>query len=126
MDKVQLTKRLLPDQYWLRYCNEDGYVRNISLSACANSFRLMTKGAYETEDDDLRCVGWRYEEDGCLCYELFYIGHLVLFVPLQPSLPERLGYMLQRKDVREAHREKIMEFEKALNCGGWKTVSREG
>ena len=124
MNKVQLSKELFPDQYWIRYRNEDGYCRNISLSACANSFRLVTNGAY-ADDDGMRCVGWRYEEDGDLCYELFSIGHLVLTISLTPSLIERVCCLVQGKDVQEVHREKIMAFEAALNRGGWKTICKK-
>lgn len=123
MVKVRLNKNHFPDKYWLRYCNDAGLVKQVNLTGCANSFRLATDNAYDT-GDGMQCVGWRYEEDGCLCYELFCIGHLQLSVPLHPSLTDRVKYLLQGKKADEAYQEKLKAFEKALNKGGWKTVEK--
>lgn len=123
MDKLRMHKRYFPDRYWLRYTNEAGVLKNVNLSGCANSFKLATNNAYDT-GDGMKCVGWRYEEDGCLCYELFCIGHLQLSIPLQPGLADRIKYLLLGKKADEAYREKLEAFERALNQGGWKTVGK--
>lgn len=123
MVRVKLNKHFFPDQHWLKYTNDAGVVKQVSLAGCANSFRLATKNAYDTVDG-LQSVGWRYREGGCLCYELFCIGHLQLCVPLQPSLMDRLAYLLQGKNPAEAYQEKLEAFEKALNKGGWKTIEK--
>lgn len=121
MVKVKLSRHLLPDRYWLRYTDDAGVVKQVSLTACANSFKLATNNAYDI-GDGLQGVGWRYEEGGSLCYELFCVGHLQLSIPLQPSLMDRLVYLLQGKRADEAYRHKLEAFELALNKGGWKTV----
>ena len=123
MVKVKLNKRYFPDKYWLRYVNESGVTKQVNLSACANSFSLATGSAYDT-GDGLRSVGWRYEADGCLCYELFCVGPLQLYLPLQPGLMDRVRYLLQGKHPQEGYREKLEAFEQALNRGGWKTVEK--
>lgn len=123
MVKVRLNKNHFPDKYWLKYCNDAGIVKKISLTGCANSFKLATGDTYDT-GDGLKGVGWRYEENGCLCYELFCIGHLQLSVPLRPSMTDRIGLLLRGKNAQEGYREKLEAFEKALNLGGWKTVPK--
>ena len=123
MVKVKLDKKSFPDRYWLKYVSEAGAVKQVSLAGCANSFKLATNHAYDTQDG-LQCVGWRYEEDGCLCYELFCVGHLQLYIPLQPGMMERLLYLLQGRKPDEAHRKKLEAFELALNENGWKTVEK--
>ena len=74
----------------------------------------------------MRVVGYRYEENGCLCYELYTIGHVVLYVPLKMGILRRIGYLLRGTKPKEAHREYLLRFETALNAGGWKTVERDG
>ena len=76
-------------------------------------------------EDGLRAVGWRYEQKGMLCYELFNVGHTVVCASLKPSLVQTLGYVLSGKKPEEAHKGFLASFEEALNRGGWKTVERE-
>ena len=123
MDKVKLTKKCYPDGGWLTYVNNNGVPKQVSLMSCANSFKLHTKDSHRT-DDGLQPVGWRYTQDGCLCYELFCVGHVQLCCPLRPSLLQKLLYLLQGKDPDAAHRLQREAFEQALNSGGWKTVMK--
>lgn len=120
--KISLSKRTLPDQYWLVYINNDGIKKHVALSGCACCFEKIT--GY-VSSDGLRAVGWRYEEAGELCYELFNVGHTVLFAPIKPSLIQTIGYLLSSKKPEDAHKEFLASFEEALNRGGWKTVNRE-
>lgn len=112
----------MPDNYWVAYVNEDGEKSRIGLSSCANSFRYST--GY-TSEDTLKVVGWRYEENGELCYELFNVGHTVFYVPLRPSIFLLLACFLSGKNLEETHRTKLYAFEKSLNQGGWKTIERK-
>ena len=123
MTRIPLSKKILPDKYWLVYVNENGDRKHIDLSGCAGSFARNT--GYVSEDG-LRAVGWRYEEQDQVCYELFNVGHTVVFAPKKPGLVQTLGYMLSGKKPEEAHEALIASFEAALNRGGWKTVEREG
>ena len=123
MIRIPLSKKILPDKYWLVYVNENGDRKHIDLSGCASSFARNT--GYVSEDG-LRAVGWRYEEQGQVCYELFNVGHTVVFAPRKPGLVQTLGYMLSGKKPEEAQEALIASFEEALNRGGWKTVEREG
>lgn len=123
MVKIKIDKKHFPDRYWLKYTNEAGVLKQVSLSGCANSFRLATNNAFDT-DDGLQGVGWRYEEEGNLCYELFCVGHLQLYTPLKPGLLDAVLYFLQGKKTGEAHQRKLEAFEQALNKGGWKTVPK--
>lgn len=123
MAKVKMSKHYYPDRHWLRYVDENGMVKQVSLSGCANSFRLATGNAYDT-GDGLRSVGWRYEENGCLVYEMFSVGHLQLYMSLQPGLVDRLCCLLRGQKVQEVYRDKLEAFERALNAGGWKTVEK--
>lgn len=120
---VKINKKSFPDRYWLRYVTESGASKQVSLSSCANSFRLATNNQYDT-GDGLQCVGWRYEEEGKLCYELFCVGHAQFYIPLQPGLKDKLVYLLQGKNIQEAHQCKLEAFELALNQYGWKTVPK--
>ena len=122
MIRIPFTAKNLPDKHWLVFMNEDGSKKHVYLSGCAGTFELQT--GYVSEDG-LRAVGWHYEEQGMLCYELFNVGHLVLFAPLKPNLVQTLGYMLSGKKPEEAHKAFLASFEEALNRGGWKTVARE-
>jgi hypothetical protein len=124
MDRVRLSAGMTPDSYWLRFYREDGTQSCISLEGCANSFALVTQNRYASEDG-LRCVGWRYEEDGCLCYELFCVGHVVLYMPLKPDVFNCIRYLLRGNKPQEAHEEALKTFESALNRGGWKTVVKD-
>ena len=121
MTRIPLSKKILPDKYWLVYVNENGDRKHIDLSGCAGSFARNT--GYVSEDG-LRAVGWRYEEQGQVCYELFNVGHTVVFAPRKPGLVQTLGYMLSGKKPEEAQEALIASFEEALNRGGWKTVER--
>ena len=69
-------------------------------------------------------MGWRYEEGGQLCYELFNVGHLTLCTPLRPGALQQLRWRLQGKDPAAEHRKTLEAFEKALNAGGWMTLPR--
>ena len=122
MQRIRITKNTMPDRHWLVYVNEDGDRKHIDLSGCANNFSHAT--GYVSEDD-LRTVGWRYEENGLLCYELFNVGHTVLFAPVKPGLFHILRYRLSGRNPDEAHRDFLSSFEAALNRGGWKTVERK-
>lgn len=122
MQRIRITKNTLPDKYWLVYYNENGTLKHMDLSGCAGSFERVT--GYVSEDG-LRAVGWRYEEDGMLCYELFNIGHTVMYAPVRPGVMQMMGYLLRGKNPGEAHRVFLGEFEAALNRGGWKTVERK-
>lgn len=122
MVRIPLSKRTLPDKHWLVYVNEAGEKKHVDLSGCAGSFERNT--GYVSQDG-LRAVGWRYEEQGQVCYELFNVGHTVLYVPKKPGLVQTLGYMLSGKKPEEAHGEFLASFEAALNRGGWKIVERE-
>ena len=82
-EKIPLKKQFYPDQYWLRYVDDESEKKTVSLSACANSFKLVPQGRYAS-DDGLKCVGWRYEEAGQLCFELFSAGHVVFTTTLYP------------------------------------------
>ena len=123
MIRVKINKKSFSDRYWLRYVTESGGSKQVSLPSCANSFRLATENRYDT-GDGLQCVGWRYEKDGDLCYELFCVGHVQLYMSLQPSLKDVLLYLLKGKKINEAHQRKLEAFELALNERGWKTVEK--
>lgn len=122
MVRIPLSKRTLPDKYWLIYTVDRKEKKHINLSGCAGNFELIT--GY-VSSDELRAVGWRYEEQGQLCYELFNVGHTVLYAPTRPNPIQTLIYMLSGKRPEEAHRDFLDSFEHALNLGGWKTVKRE-
>lgn len=122
MVRLPISPRTLPDKYWLFYTNDGGEEKYVDLAGCAGNFAKIT--GYVSADC-LRAVGWRYEEQGQLCYELFNAGHLVLFAPLKPSLFQILKYRLSGRKPDEAHRDFLSSFEAALNQGGWKTVERE-
>lgn len=122
MVRIPLSNKNLPDKHWFVYLNEDGSKKHVDLSGCAGSFERNT--GYVSEDG-LRAVGWRYEEKGQLCYELFNVGHTVVCAPVKPGLMQTLGYLLSGKKAEEAHRAFLASFEEALNRGGWKTVARE-
>ena len=122
MNRIRLTKANYPDAHWLRYCNEDWIVKHVGLSSCANSFSLTA--ACDSPNDGKQCIGWHYEENGCFCYELFTVGHLVLFASLKPGLLDYFFSLFRGKSAQELRRERIDCFEQALNQGGWKTIPR--
>ena len=124
MKKIPLKKQCYPDNYWIRYTNAEGEKKTISLSSCANSFKLVTKDAYAS-GDGMKCVGWRYEEGGELCFELFSAGHVVFSTTLYPSPIDSLICLVKGLETEEYRRYKAMEFERALNRGGWKTLYKE-
>ena len=123
MFRIRLTRANFPDAYWLRYRNEDGIIKHVSLSSCANNFRLTEENEISS-DEQLRCVGWRYEDNGCLCYELFCVGHLVLFTSLRPGVVDQICGLLSRKKAEDIRRETALNFENALNQSGWKTLEK--
>lgn len=122
MVRIPMSSKNLPDKHWLMYINDSGEKKHVDLSGCAGSFEHKT--GYVSQDG-LRAVGWRYEEKGQLCYELFNVGHTVIYAPVKPGLMQALGYMLSGKKTEEAHNAFLTSFEEALNRGGWKTVERE-
>lgn len=122
MVKLPLRKDALPGKHWLVYMNDYGEKKYIDLAGCACSFALVS--GYVSEDG-LRAVGWRYREQGQLCYELFNIGHTVFYAPLAPSFLQSLGYLLSGKSPKDGHKAFLASFEEALNQNGWKTVPRE-
>lgn len=122
MQKIRITKHVMPDKHWLVYADENGAIKHVDLSGCANTFSRVT--CY-TSCDGFKAVGLRYEENDQLCYELFNIGHTVLFAPLQPNPIQLIGYLLRGKNPKKAHEEYLAAFEAALNRGGWKTVERK-
>lgn len=122
MVRIPFSPKNLPDKHWLVYINDSGEKKHVYLSGCAESFERKTGFV---SHDGLRAVGWRYEEKGLLCYELFNVGHTVICAPVKPSLVQSLGYMLSGKKTEEAHNAFLASFEEALNRGGWKTVERE-
>ena len=119
--KIQITPSVMPDQYWLVYRDQFGNTKHLYLSGCANTFAAATGIRPEGA---LRCVGWRYEEDGQLCYELFNAGHLTLCTPLNPGALKQLLWRLQGKDPEAEQKKTLEAFEKALNAGGWMTLPR--
>ena len=121
MVRIPLSKRTMPDKHWLVYINDNGEKKHVDLSGCAYSFEKIT--GY-VSSDGLRAVGWHYEEGGQLCYELFNVGHTVLYASVKPNFIQRIGYLLAGKKPEEAHKEFLASFEEALNQGGWKTVQR--
>ena len=123
MVRVKINKKFFSDRYWMGYTTESGVSKQVSLSSCANNFRLATDNRYDT-GNGLQCIGWRYEEAGNLCYELFCVGHLQLYMPLQPGLKDMLLCLLKGKKIQEGYQEKLKAFELALNQRGWKVVER--
>lgn len=122
MVRIPLSAKTLPDKHWLFYMNDSGEKKHVDLSGCAGSFERNT--GYQS-NDGFRAVGWRYEEKGMLCYELFNVGHTVIFAPVKPGLAQTLGYLLTGKKAEDAHKAFLASFEEALHVGGWKTVERE-
>ena len=122
MVRIPLSTKNLPDKHWFVYINDSGEKKHVDLSGCAGSFARNT--GYVSEDG-LRAVGWRYEENGQLCYELFNVGHTVIFASVKPGLAQSLGYLFSGKNAEDAHKAYLSSFEEALNRGGWKTVARE-
>lgn len=122
MVRIPLSKRTRIDKYWLIYTVDRKEKKHINLSGCAGNFELIT--GY-ISSDEFRPVGWRYEEQGQRCYELFNAGHTVLYAPIKPNLIQTCIYMLSGKRPAQAQRDYLDSFEHALNLGGWKTVKRE-
>ena len=124
MKKIPVKKQFFPDLFWIRYVNVEGEAKIISLSSCANSFKLVTGDAYAS-DDGMKCVGWRYEAEGELCFELFSAGHVVFTTSLYPTMMDSLICLIKGLETSEYRRYNAMEFERALNRGGWKTLYKE-
>ena len=122
MVTLRLTKNLFPDKYWLKFINENGVLKHVDLSACANNFRSKT--GYESQDG-LKAIGWQYISGNNLCFELFNIGHIQLTVPVKPGPIQALGYLLSGKNPQQGHKEFVESFEKALAVGGWKVVCKD-
>ena len=122
MIKIPISTNALPGNYWIKYVNEDRETKYIDLSGCACNFTLRTGYA---SSDNYRVVGWRYIENGYLCYELFNAGHTVFYRPIKPTFLQVVGYMLSGKKTEIAHKAFLAAFEDALNKGGWKTIERE-
>ena len=118
MDKLRITKKLMPDKHWIKYLNENGDRKHLDLSGSANNFERAT--GYESQDE-LRAVGWHYVEGGQLCYELFNIGHTVFWVPAKPGPVMSVICAITGKSY-QTYRD---AFSEALRQGGWKTVPRE-
>ena len=102
--------------FWVFYSKENGEPGNLQLSSCANNFSVHR--GYVSEDD-LQCVGLRYEKDGFGCYELFNVGHTLIKCPLKPGFLRKL---LGGKKAGEKLRRQYEEFEQRLNSRGWKTI----
>lgn len=122
MQRIPITKNNLPDRHWLVFQNENGDKKHVDLSGCAGSFERST--GYRSQDG-LRAVGWRYEEGGQLCYELFNIGHTVMYASLRPGPVTRLLCLLRGQDPQKAQEAFLASFENALHAGGWKTVPKD-
>ena len=106
-------------QYWVVYLKRSGENAHIQLSACANNFAVHR--GYESEDG-LKCVGLRYEKDGCDCYELFNVGHTLVKCPRKPGPGQTFAALLRGKKPAEFQREKYEAVEQQLNEFGWKTI----
>ena len=117
MVTIPLSQRTLPDKHWLVYVNDNGEKKHVDLSGCAGSFARNT--GYVSEDG-LRAVGWRYEQKGMLCYELFNVGHTLIKFPLTPNFVQKL---LGGKNAADKLRQQYGEFEQKLNGYGLKTVA---
>ena len=109
MTEISIKKIKEIGQFWVVYTKDTGAPGHIQLSACANNFAIL-RG--EGSDDELKCVGLRYEKDGFGCYELFNVGHTLIKCPLKPRLFGSAAKL----------REKYESIEKQLNRFGWKTV----
>ena len=103
--------------FWLFYSRDSGEPGNIQLSACAKNFSIHR--GYVSEDN-LQCVGTRYEKDGFGCYELFNVGHPLIKCPLKPNPIQKL---LGGKKAEEKLRAQYESFEQQLNSRGWKTIA---
>lgn len=121
MKEIKLSDVLEINPYWLIYRNENREKAYLDLSASANSF---SRAMQLPEEDGLRCVGLRYEENGTGCYELFNIGHTKVVCPLKPGFFAALAGKLGGKDPEKLLREAFEAFEQRLNAAGWKTVAR--
>ena len=121
METLPLTKKLFPDKHWLKFINENGALKHVDLSGCANNFSRAT--GYESTDG-LRAVGWRYQKGNQICIELFNIGHMLLVTSAQPNPIQALGYLFTGKNPQKGHKEFLESFDKALEVGGWKVVDR--
>lgn len=117
-----LTKKIFPDKYWLKFADENGILKYVDLSGCANNFSRAT--GYKSKDD-LQAIGWQYISNDQLCFELFNVGHTLLTIPVQPGPIQALSYLLSGKSPQQGHREFIESFEKALALGGWKIVKKD-
>lgn len=122
MVTISLSSKHMPDKHRFVYVNENDEKKHVDLSGFAGSFPRKT--GY-VSDDGLRAVGWRYKEEGQLCYELFNVGHTAVCAPVKPCRMQALGYLLSGKRTEKSHKAFLASFEDALNRGGWKTVARE-
>ena len=115
MVRIPLSSKNLPDKHWLMHINDSGEKKHVDLSGCAGSFERKTG---LVSQDGLRAVDCRYEEKGLLCYELFNVGHTVIYAPVKPGPVQTLGYMPSGKKTEEAHKAFLASFQEAMNRGG--------
>ncbi len=103
-------------KYWIVYRKEHGEPGHIQLSACANNFSIHRRCE---SGGGLKCVGLRYEKDGCGYYELFNVGHTRIQCPLKTSF---LQSLLKGKKAEPFLRQQYEAIERQLNGFGWKTI----
>ena len=122
MVTLPLTNKIFPDKYWLKFVDENGVLKYIDLSGCANNFSRST--GYKSQDD-LQAIGWQYVSNDLLCFELFNVGHTLLTVSMNPSPLQALGYLLSGKKPLQGHQAFIESFENTLALGGWKIIHKD-
>lgn len=110
MNEISIKRIREITPFWVVYTKDSGETGHIQLSACANNFSVHRN---YVSDDNLQCVGLRYEKDGFGCYELFNVGHTCIKCPLKPSL---FGGAAKRRRQYE-------DIERQLNSHGWKTIA---
>lgn len=121
MKRVHVSRCKVMDQNWVVYKSDDGLDKYVDLSSCANSFAL-TVGKDRLHSKD--CIGWRYKEDDTILYELFNIGHLLIYASTKATLYDRIQNCLSKR-VRETRNAKLLrEFEEALNRVGWRIADK--
>lgn len=119
MNEISIGQIQEINEYWIVYLKANGASAHIQLSACANNFAIHHG---DDDADGKKCVGVRYEKNGCLCYELFNVGHTLIRFPRKPGLAQSLKALLKGKTGADLLREQYEDFERRLNEFGWKTV----